>query len=93
MQVKSLKSRVRLKSGNKKDDRAKPVAPSLEYAQPEPLSPKPRQDAATDQANRDVENVSEAIQKVDPRKVADRVYELMKNEIKDGRARGGHGNR
>ncbi len=93
MKVEQLKCRVRLKSGKKKDDRAKPVAPSLEYAQPEPLSPKPRQDAATDQANGDVDNVGEAVQRVDPRKVADRVYELMRNEIRDGRARGGRGNR
>ena len=90
LNVDRLKCRVRLKSsGSGKGDRAKPATPSLDFAQPEPLSPRPRQEAATDEARGEVEDLGTAIQKADPQKVADRVYELMQRELLDGRHRGG----
>ena len=93
MTIRTLTSRVRIKGGKNhdRDDRAKPAAPSLDFAQPEPLSPKPRQDAATDDAHGEVEDVGAAIRKADPQKVADRVYELMQREMADARNRGGAG--
>lgn len=86
-----LKCRVRLKSGGpKKDDRSRPDAPSLDFAQPKPLASTPRFDAAKDELD---ENAAPAVERADPRKVADRVYELMRNEVRDGRTRGGKGKR
>lgn len=92
LNVRLLKCRVRLKSdGTNKNDQAKPATPSLEFAQPEPLSPKPRMDAATDDGHRDGIDAGAALRKADSKKVADRVYELMQREITDARTRGGAG--
>lgn len=88
--IETIRCKVKVRSGgSKKNDRGRPVAPSLEYAQPEPLAPAPRIDAATDEAYSGVDNVGAAVQKTDPKKVADRVYELMQRELLDARHRGG----
>jgi hypothetical protein len=90
VKIDRLKTRVRLKSGGPaKDDRSKPAAPSLDFAQPKPMAAQPRIDEATDGP----EEGNPAPQSADPRKVADRVYELMKNEMADARTRGGAGRR
>ena len=72
-----------------------PKRPSLHFALPEPL---PRAEAAPPEPARVVPTQSQEVvapepeqevRKADPRAVADRVYELMRQEIALSRQRGG----
>jgi len=67
------------------------AAPSLEFAQPQPLASTARMEEATSNEQDGGANLDSAMDKADPRKVADRVYELMQREMVDARNRGGAG--
>lgn len=90
--VRRLRCQVRLASQKRESmmgKDAKPVSPSLHFATPPKLTTAAAEDFADDPAMEFEEETSERdARRVDPREVADRVYDLMKREMEMGRDRG-----
>ncbi len=94
--IKNLKTTVRVKTGRKESalhQGPRPERPSMEYAMPitEPVvhaEPDPGK-TATQGKGAASKRTPISAKNADPKKVADRVYELMKREIILGMQRGG----
>lgn len=96
--IKRLRCRVTVKTGGRDAPAAHhpegPKRPSLHFALPEP---EPRAEATPPEPAHPVKQEPQAaapqsepeVRKADPRAVADRVYELMRQEIALSRQRGG----
>lgn len=96
IRIKQLTARVTVKTGGKhgalhKSER--PVRPALHFAQPvaqtpAETSPDPSEMATEDTGSAAGAKSKPAPSRADPRQVADRVYELMSEEMRLGRLRG-----
>ncbi len=98
--IRRLRCRVMVKTGGRDAPVAHhsegPKRPSLHFALPEP---EPRAEAVPPEPANPVREEPQAVtpgpeqevRKADPRAVADRVYELMRQEIALSRQRGGSG--
>lgn len=94
--IKQLHCRVRVKTGGNQQAHqpaARPVQPALTFAMPqaEPRGesgPEPSQTATQQRGQTSDAQPAADPAHVDPQQVADRVYELMREEIRHGRNRG-----
>jgi hypothetical protein len=101
--IRRLRCRVTVRTGGRTGTATHrsegPHRPSMHFALPEPAPrgestrPEPAQTVTEHAAAQEASPTPElkaTVNKADPRAVADRVYELMKQEILLGRQRGGH---
>lgn len=93
VKVRKLKCRVRIAGKSQQESRLKDVdkeRPSMTFALPpaEVRAEQPLEPMETSSSTSGVENDLEQSASIDPRLIADRVYELMRREIQLGRQRG-----
>lgn len=96
LKIKQLHCRVRITTGGRQDIQqpaAHPARPSLKFAMPaaEPRSetePEPSQTATQERGQTSTRQPDADPARVDPQLVADRVYDLMREEVRIGRLRG-----
>ena len=95
--IKHLRCRVTVRTGGKgkslQQSAAKPVKPDMAFAMPTPepsgdTSPAPAQTATQERGQTATPQPQASPTRADPQAVADRVYELMQQEIKNARQRG-----
>ncbi len=95
--IKKLNCRVTVRTGAKtktqQQTSAKAVKPDMNFAMPqaEPRgegSPEPSQTATEERGQMSTPKPAASPAHVDPQAVADRVYELMAQELRHGRTRG-----
>lgn len=94
--IKLLRCRIKVKSRSQRESLHEPARaerPSLEYAQPMGQETTHAENAipaktATEDRNASTQRERINPREADPKQVADRVYELMKEEVRLGRLRG-----